>query len=73
MNRPPHMSAPSPEAIERVRQIAERQLSAEEFDDLVAFVRDGLTDPRSLPAGLCAQVPAAVPSGMPVVTFEGCP
>jgi len=47
-------------------------LSTRDFDALVAFVRDGLLDPRALPANLCQLVPAAVPSGMPVARFEGC-
>ena len=47
-------------------------LTAREFNDLLVFVRDGLLDSRVLPANLCSQVPAAVPSGIPQQTFEGC-
>ena len=47
-------------------------LSPRDSDALVAFVRNGLLDPRALPASLCELVPAAVPSGMPVARFEGC-
>ena len=47
-------------------------LTEAEFDDLLAFVRDGLLDPRALPANLCGMVPASVPSGMTVGTFAGC-
>jgi cytochrome c peroxidase len=47
-------------------------LTPREFRDLVAFVRDGLLDPRAKPENLCAMVPASVPSGRPVHVFEGC-
>jgi cytochrome c peroxidase len=48
------------------------QLSEDEFQHLVAFVRNGLLDPRAKPKSLCDIVPASVPSGMPVLTFEKC-
>ena len=35
MNKVPRMPVPSPEALQRVRAIAERELSAEEFDAYV--------------------------------------
>jgi cytochrome c peroxidase len=47
-------------------------LSPQAFDDLVAFVRDGLHDPRVNASTLCRLVPAVVPSGMPVLQFEAC-
>ena len=47
-------------------------LSPGEFDAVVAFVRNGLLDPRALPANLCGLVPATVPSGKPIARFEGC-
>lgn len=47
-------------------------LSVSEVDDLTAFVRDGLLDPRAKPENLCKLVPTMVPSGMPVQRFEGC-
>jgi cytochrome c peroxidase len=47
-------------------------LTDDEFSALVAFVRDGLLDPRALPGNLCGLVPASVPSGLPVAAFEGC-
>jgi hypothetical protein len=47
-------------------------LSPHEFDDLVAFVRDGLLDPRVNARSLCQLVPATVPSGRPVLQFESC-
>jgi len=43
-----------------------------EFADLLAFVRDALLDPRAAPANLCGLIPASVPSGMKVGTFQGC-
>jgi cytochrome c peroxidase len=47
-------------------------LTVKEFEDLVAFVRDGLLDPRTLPRHLCKTIPKTVPSGMPVDEFSGC-
>jgi cytochrome c peroxidase len=46
------------------------QLSDEEFSDLVDFVRNGLLDPRILPAHLKMLVPKRVPSGSPTLDFE---
>jgi cytochrome c peroxidase len=48
-------------------------LSAGEFDSLVAFVRNGLLDPRVERHALCALVPSSLPSGMSPMRFEGCP
>jgi cytochrome c peroxidase len=47
-------------------------LSPQAFEDLVAFVRDALHDPRVNASTLCRLVPPAVPSGMPVLQFEAC-
>jgi cytochrome c peroxidase len=47
-------------------------LTHAEFGALVAFVREGLLDPRARPEHLCGMVPAEVPSGRPVATFQGC-
>lgn len=47
-------------------------LSDAEFNDLVAFVRDGLLDERVKPENLCKLMPAQVPSGLPVLEFEAC-
>lgn len=47
------------------------KLSDREFKDLVAFVRDGLLDQRV--THLCHLIPASVPSGQPVLQFQGCP
>jgi len=48
-------------------------LRADEFADLVAFVRTGLLDRRALPQNLCALIPTSLPSGMTPLRFEGCP
>lgn len=47
-------------------------LSEEEFENLVAFVKQGLLDPRARRHNLCQLVPASVPSGQPTLRFEGC-
>jgi cytochrome c peroxidase len=47
-------------------------LRSQDFQDLVNFVRNGLTDPRALPENLCRIIPSQVPSKMPVIKFEGC-
>jgi len=47
-------------------------LAPAELDDLVAFVRDGLLDPRVDPAHLCRLVPASAPSGSQMMRFEAC-
>jgi cytochrome c peroxidase len=49
------------------------ELDRREFTDLVSFVRDALLDPRARKENLCTLVPRSVPSGMPVLEFEGCP
>jgi cytochrome c peroxidase len=48
-------------------------LSADEFRNLVAFVRDGLLDERATKRNLCRLVPNRVPSGFPTMRFETCP
>jgi cytochrome c peroxidase len=47
-----------------------RQLAAEQLDELVAFVGDGLLDPRARPEHLRRLVPKRVPSGRPTLTFQ---
>jgi len=47
------------------------RLTDREFDDLVKFVRDGLLDKDA--TNLCHLIPRSVPSGMPVMVFQGCP
>jgi cytochrome c peroxidase len=49
------------------------QLTPEEFENLVTFVRTGLLDSRAGRKSLCAMIPAALPSGMPALRFEACP
>jgi cytochrome c peroxidase len=46
------------------------KLSAEEFDALVAFVGNGLLDPRARPENLRYLVPAEVPSKRETLRFE---
>jgi cytochrome c peroxidase len=50
-----------------------RHLSAEEFENLVAFIKEALLDSRARKQNLCQLVPASVPSGQPTLRFEGCP
>ena len=45
-------------------------LTEAQFEQLVAFVRDGLLDPRATPERLRRLVPRAVPSGRPMLVFE---
>jgi cytochrome c peroxidase len=47
------------------------RLTADEFRDLVEFVREGLFDRRV--RRFCQHLPASVPSGIPLQRFEGCP
>ena len=47
-------------------------LTPQEIQDLIAFVRDGLLDPRARPEKLCDLVPASLPSGRAVADFEDC-
>jgi hypothetical protein len=44
-----------------------------DFENLVAFVRTGLLDPRALPRHLCAIAPESLPSGLPPLRFQQCP
>lgn len=48
-------------------------LSEQEFADLLAFVRDGLLDPRARPDFLERFIPASVPSQLPLQVFETTP
>lgn len=49
------------------------RLAPEEFNHLVAFVRDGLLDERASKQNLCTLIPEAVPSGFPIPRFQQCP
>jgi hypothetical protein len=46
------------------------QLSTEEFDSLVDFVRDGLLDPDAAPHRLRRLVPEKLPSGRRGFVFQ---
>jgi cytochrome c peroxidase len=48
-------------------------LSEQEFSDLLAFLRDGLLDPRARPDHLTRFIPPSVPSQLPLQTFESTP
>lgn len=45
-------------------------LTESQFEQLLAFVRDGLLDPRATPQRLRHLVPRGVPSGRPMLVFE---
>jgi cytochrome c peroxidase len=60
----------TPLALLDPRLVPGTSLTDREFNDLVQFVKTGLLDERVL--DLCAMVPARVPSGLPVLTFEEC-
>jgi cytochrome c peroxidase len=47
-------------------------LSPSEFNDLVAFVRNGLLDARARRNKLCRLVPERLPSGLAPLRFEAC-
>jgi cytochrome c peroxidase len=47
-------------------------LTADEFQNLVAFIRTGLLDGRAEPHNLCLLVPSTLPSGMAPLRFEEC-
>jgi cytochrome c peroxidase len=48
------------------------QLNESEISDLIKFVKTGLLDTRATKEHLCKLVPRSVPSGLPVLEFEGC-
>jgi len=48
-------------------------LSEQEFSDLLAFLRDGLLDPRARPDYLARFIPGSVPSQLPLQVFESTP
>jgi cytochrome c peroxidase len=48
------------------------RLNDREFQDVVDFVRNALLDGRARKRHLCSLVPDSVPSGMPLLKFEGC-
>jgi cytochrome c peroxidase len=70
-----HRVGPAQPVLARVDPLLKtpKVLSTQEFNDLVAFVRDGLLDPNARKQNLCTLSPAAVPSGFTVMQFEACP
>ena len=46
------------------------ELTDDEVEQIVVFLRDGLLDPRARPENLMKLIPAEVPSGRPVMVFE---
>jgi cytochrome c peroxidase len=47
-------------------------LGKEEIAHLVAFVGEALLDSRAAPKSLCSMIPVSVPSGRPILKFQGC-
>jgi cytochrome c peroxidase len=47
-----------------------RRLSSQQLGELVAFVRDGLLDPRARPSNLRKLVPKELPSHRPTLVYE---
>jgi cytochrome c peroxidase len=47
-------------------------LSESQIRDVTQFVKTGLLDPRARKENLCGLIPKLLPSGLPVLTFEGC-
>ena len=47
-------------------------LTKDEFEDLLAFVRDALADPRVTQKNLCRLIPTKLPSGRAPLNFTGC-
>ncbi len=48
------------------------QLSESQLRDVTQFVKTGLLDRRATKENLCSLIPKAVPSKLPLLTFEGC-
>lgn len=48
------------------------QVSSDEFQSLLAFVKEGLLDDRASKQNLCRLAPSSVPSGARTMRFEGC-
>jgi cytochrome c peroxidase len=63
-------SAPSGSPFDKLS--APVALTSDEFNNLVAFVRDALLDERAKSQNLCRLAPAAVPSGFTTMRFENC-
>jgi len=62
---------PTEPVIERLSPLlTPMHVKQQELNDLVAFVREGLLDPRATPENLLRLVPASLPSGLPGLVFE---
>ena len=48
------------------------RLSESQIRDVTQFVKTGLLDPRAKKENLCTLIPKFVPSGLKMLTFEGC-
>lgn len=48
------------------------QLMPDEIENLMAFLRTGLLDPRAERQNLCSLIPSTLPSGMQPLQFERC-
>lgn len=57
----------------RIIALGNQALTHQQFEDLLEFLQGGLLDRRALPENLCKLIPASVPSGRKVLTFQGCP
>jgi cytochrome c peroxidase len=66
---PPGPMAPVLERLDPLLSIPV-ELSPEEFDALVEFVRNGLLDPDARPQRLRRFIPEKPPSGRPNLTFQ---
>ncbi len=69
-----HRLGPIEPVLERLDPLLAQpvDLSREDFADLVEFLRTGLLDERASAGNLCSMIPRSVPSGMPMISFEGC-
>ncbi|MEY2931431.1 MAG: hypothetical protein RL033_2180, partial [Pseudomonadota bacterium] len=56
----------------RLAALARLNLSESEVAELVEFLQVGLLDPKALPENLCRLIPTQVPSGRPILKFQGC-
>src|SRR5690606_6575481 len=65
-------TGPVAPVLERLDPLLQKgvELTPEEFDALVAFVRDGLLDPDARPERLRRLVPRKLPSGMDALVFQ---
>ncbi|HKC10440.1 MAG TPA: hypothetical protein VKI41_00110, partial [Vicinamibacteria bacterium] len=70
-----HRLGPIEPVLERIDPLLAEpiELTPAEFQNLVAFVRDGLLDERAKRQSLCRLAPESVPSGFTTMTFEECP